>query len=258
MKPQLSLAGLCAASLLAVPAADASTLITSPTGGHIPAASVPGIVDFDYDAYAVLGGFDNVSYTSHTDAYSWDHPNLADVNPAIGNQTGWTHLSRWVAFSLENDAQVTIRIDAADGVTFPDQNNPGSFVDAGDDLIPAFTLWSGFESRKEDSSLGLANPNGGHRFDNDGDETTWMDDLVYVAHDGNASNSMFVEATLDLPAGSYTMNIAGSRDGAFVPGTVPGDLRKGFTLTLTTVPEPSRALLLAAAFAGCAMIRRRR
>ena len=121
-------------------------------------------------------------------------------------------------------------------------------------LVPAFTLWAGFEADAEDGSLGLGDPSGGHRWDNDGNETFWADVLDYRSHDGNLGNASFVEQTLMLAAGDYTINIAGSKDGVFDP---LGGLRKGFAATLTTVPEPSVAALLGLFLAG-ALARRRR
>ena len=227
-----------ATTLFASVAGVGATTIVSPGD----AGNIPGVNDFEYDTYFVLGDDHQAIWTGDTDAYSWDHPNLASANPDLGNQTGWTHLTRWVAFTLTDDAQVTIRIEQAGGVMIPDQNNPGEFIGAGADLIPAFTLWAGFEADAEDGTLGLGDPSGGHRWDNDGNETFWADVLDYRSHDGNLGNAPFVEQTLALTAGDYTFNIAGSKDGAFDPG---GGLRKGFAATITTIPEPSAAALLA-------------
>ncbi|MGI9239585.1 MAG: PEP-CTERM sorting domain-containing protein, partial [Verrucomicrobiales bacterium] len=209
---------------------------------------------FQYDSYYVLGADHQAGWTGDTDAYSWDHPNLASANPDLGNQTGWTHLTRWVAFTLTEPVQLTIRIEQTDGVMIPDQNNPGELIGAGADLVPAFTLWSGFEADAEDGSLGLGDPSGGHRWDNDGNETFWADVLDYRSHDGNLGNGAFVEQTLFLPAGDYTMNIAGAKDGAFDPS---GGLRQGFAATLTTIPEPSALALLGVCAIGFLNRRRR-
>ena len=228
---------------------NAATVVTPGDAG-----AIPGVIDFSYDTYFLLGDDHAASWSQDTDAYSWDHPSLANANPALGNQTGWTHLSRWIAFTLTSDANLTIRIDAVSGVMYPDQNDPGNFLAAGDDLIPAFTMWTGFEQNKENGALGLNDPAGGHRWDNDGDETFWMNDLVYKTHDGNLGNASFVEMTMFLAAGNYTMNIAGSKDGVFDPIGV----RDGFSASLTTVPvpEPSAAILLGVA--GAMAFRRRR
>lgn len=245
MKPSL----LCLGTILSSAFVAGAATIVSPGD----AGNIPGVNTFQYDRYYVLGDDHEASWESDTDAYSWDHPNLASANPALGNQTGWTHLTRWIAFTLERPAELTIRVEAAAGVMIPDQNNPGEFIAAGDDLIPAFTLWAGFEADAEDGTLGLGDPSGGHRWDNDGDETFWMDVLQYRSHDGNLGNAAFVEQTLSLPAGDYTMNIGGSKDGAF---DTAGGLRKGFSATLTTIPEPSAAALSMIAVAG--LLRRRR
>ena len=177
--------------------------------------------------------------------------------PQLRQSRWYLHLTLlsflFVAFTLTAPADLTIRIEATDGVMIPDQNNPGEFIGAGADLVPAFTLWAGFEADAEDGRLGLGDPSGGHRWDNDGDETFWMDVLQYRSHDGNLGNAAFVEQTLALPAGDYTLNIAGSKDGQFDP---TGGLRKGFAATLTTVPEPSVSALLA--LFGIGLLRRRR
>lgn len=219
--------------------------------------AIPGVVDFSYDHYFVLGGDHVAAWTSDTDAYSWDHPNLVSANPSLGNQTGWTHLSRWIAVRVEVPTTLTIRFEATGGVLIPDQNVPGNFVTAGSDLIPAFTLWQGFEADREDASLGLGDPQGGHRFDNDGNETAWADQLSFVTHEANEGGALFVEATLALAAGDYTINLAGNKGDVFDPGTVAGDLRKGYSATLTTIPEPG-VLLLVAIAAGAGLCRRSR
>ena len=71
------------------------------------AGSIPGVNTFQYDSYFVLGADHQANWTGDTDAYSWDHPNLASANLDLGNQTGWTHLTRWVAFTLTESAQLT-------------------------------------------------------------------------------------------------------------------------------------------------------
>ena len=236
---------------LATPAL-ASTFVTPGDAGNIP-----GVESFSYDHYYSIGNGQAASLIAHTDAYSWDHPNLASDNPALGNQTGWTHLTQWVALSLAEPMDLTIRIAATSGVLAPDQNNPGEFVEAGDSLIPAFTLWSGFEVLAENGQLGIQDPAGGHRWDNDGDETFWADQLQYVAHEGNEGGASSIERTLSLAAGDYTINIAGHQPGAFDPAVLGGQLRQGFDATFTAVPEPGSATLAALAL-GLGCIRRRR
>ena len=228
----------------------ASSLLAASTSGLIAATSVlpgdegniPGVNTFEYDTYFVLGSDHSAAWTDDTDAYSWDHPMLASDDPTLGNQTGWTHLTRWVAFSLVEASTVDITIGQVGGVLIPDQNNPGETLEAGADLVPGFTLWAGFEADGEDRSLGFANPQGGHRWDNDGNETAWADVLDYRLHDGNDAGAAVIEASIFLPAGDYTLNIAGAKPGAFDPS---GGLRQGFAASLvTSVPEPSSALLL--------------
>ena len=148
-----SLKPFFAASLFTLAPAGATTFV-SPGD----AANIPGVESFSYDHYYSIGNGEAASLVSNTDAYSWDHPNLASDNPALGNQTGWTHLTQWVALSVAEPIDLTIRIAATSGVLIADQNNPGEVIEAGDQLIPAFTLWSGFEALAENGRLGLQDP----------------------------------------------------------------------------------------------------
>jgi len=218
------------------------------------AGAIPGVVDFDYDYFYVMGDDHSASFSNWTDAYSWDHPQLASADPVLGEQTGWTHLTKWLAFTVTESVSLTIRLEAVDGIMYPDQTDPGEFLAAGDDLVPAFTLWSGFEANKENGSLGTNDPNGGHRWDNDGNLTTWMDQLSYFSHDGNLSGGSVLEKTLTLPAGNYTMNIAGNKGGIYDSSGV----RDGFLATLTTTPVPEPSSLLMLGLSAAALLRRKR
>ena len=222
-----------------------STVVAPGDPGAIPGQ--PASPDnFPYDNYYVFGSDHTATWTSDTDAYSWDHPNLQAMTPEL---TGWTHLTRWIAITTTSAVDLTIRIDRASGVRIQDPQDPLNMVDAGADLVPAFTLWSGFMANVVAS--------GGHEWDNNGNDTPWMQGiLTYLTSEGNAGNAGFVDVTVSLPAGNYTLNIGGSKDGPFDPGVVPGDLRKGYTATLTTVPEPSVTVL--AALCGLGLVLRRR
>ncbi|MEM9480821.1 MAG: PEP-CTERM sorting domain-containing protein [Verrucomicrobiota bacterium] len=250
----LAIAHVSPAASISVPADDNTFL-----------AGIPGVTSFEYDAYIQIGGIDSISWTKDTDAYSWDHPNLNSAFNAgspsnLDNQTGWTHLTKWVALRVLTPVDLTIRIDQASGVMVPDQNNLGQFFAAGDDLVPAFTMWTGVEDQAESGAGGPFDPGGqgGHRWDNDGNETIWMDQLAYLTHDGNLTNQDFVEQTISLGPGFYTLNVAGALDGPFSAGNGQSDLRKGFGLTLTSIPEPSASLLLGISFVGLAISWRRR
>ncbi len=240
---KLSFLSLPHVTFLSVLATLASTRGATTVAPGDPGA-IPGVNTFVYDNYYVMGNDHTATWIADTDAYSWNHPNLGN------GLTGWTHLSRWVALTTTTAVDLTIRLEQAGGVMIPDNNNPGNFVEAGGDLVPAFTIWSGLMPDVVAS--------GGHQWDNDGDGTPWMQGhLTYVASEGNFGNAPFIEVTLSLPAGDYTLNFAGSKDGAFDPGVVPGDLRKGYEATFTTVPEPSALLLSLVTLVGFLGRRRR-
>ncbi len=70
-----------------LPATLSATTVVTPGDPN----NIPGVNDFAYDHYYALGDDHTAIWTSDSDAYSWDHPNLASANPALGNQTGWTN-----------------------------------------------------------------------------------------------------------------------------------------------------------------------
>lgn len=208
---------LAAAVALASPGAEAATI----TAGD------PSVGGVGYTWTVAIGGDDDGSMTGHVGARSWNEP----ANPP--GLKGWTHTSNWAAITLAEPAQLTITIVRTAGV-------PNGTSVAGDQLYPAFTLFSGHELSGTDD----------HQYNNAGD-TDWLDEISYLDHRANPGDGT-VSATFSLAAGAYSLAIGSD------PGDVAISGRHGYTARLLTapVPEPGTALLVAVGAAGLALRRR--
>jgi len=165
-----------------------------------------------------LGAADNSgAMVRHVGALSFSDP----INAGDPIGTGWTHTSDWVAFELTAPASVTIQLDRTAGV-------PNGTDVAGDQLYPAFALYSGWDNDDGDD----------HVYNSSGN-FAWAEDLNYIGNEPNAGGASSVAKTFDLDAGSYSIALGGNP-----PGSI-GSGRQGYTATITTqpVPEPSAFVL---------------
>lgn len=180
---------------------------------------------------------------------------------------------RYFRFTLDTPMLITVSITALDF------NN----------LLPGFSIYSGLGHAATDSafpdfdgalitqqylqSLGAPTREGAfdalHTWKIANEPATSFADLAtltYVGHaaDGTAANygsapgingdgtaDGFVTATFDLPAGAYTLVVGGAN--YFSTDATS----RGFDATVTNVPEPTSALLIATGFAALGLARRR-
>jgi hypothetical protein len=165
-----------------------------------------------------LGAADNSgAMVRHVGALSFNDP----INAGDPDGTGWTHTSDWVAFELLTPASVSIQLDRTPGV-------PNGTDVAGDQLYPAFALYSGWD-----------NDDGDHHVYNNSGNFGWAEDLNYIGNEPNAGGATSVTKSFDLVAGLYSIALGGNP-----PGSI-GSGRQGYTATITTqpVPEPSALVL---------------
>lgn len=146
-------------------------------------------------------------------ASSWSDPEA----PVVGE--GRTRASHWVALRLRSPSRVTIRHSAKTGVIDPLGLVPGET--GGEDLRPAFTLYTGWQNAGPDETT----------YNSQG-EIAWADALRYRAHavDTGAGEAI---ASYELPAGLYSIALGGIGEAGFDPG------RQGYEATLSIL---SRAL----------------
>lgn len=217
----------------------ASTLILA-TAGH--AATV--ISDYDNSTGPSDPGFlyiDKVIMSS-TDSWSdtasvggWSYRN---TNGAANPNRGWGHTSDWFLLELTNPAHVYITMAGAD---------PQAWA--------GFVIYAG-ESTNDDASeahnysnngLQIAALNGGWDFNGPGNTPG----LTYVGHGHSSSQSPDAAGSWSLGPGLYTIAFGNAADSATAPTA------KEFAVNITTIPEPSAALLSILA-AGAFGFRRRR
>jgi hypothetical protein len=168
-----------------------------------------------YGWLITMNGADTATDVRHVGAWSWeDNALFSDGDPTVG----WTHTSDWVKLSLFNTSSFTIRLQR-------EANVAGASADSLS-MFPSFTIWSGWD---EDGTQG-------HTYNNTNNAgPVWAEDLTYIDHFDN-STATFIERTYSLGTGNYTLAL-----GSNAPATDPA--RQGYRFTMTTVPEPSAAIL---------------
>jgi len=212
-----------ALALLACASSNAATIINAdPADGGI-----------GYAWTATIGANGSVATPNVGDSsvgvWSWN-----DTAFAGADQMGWTHTTSWMALELTESAILTIIMGRNESVPFLDGFR------ATDNLFPSFTIWKGWDNSGSD----------GHIYPNNA-LIGWAEGLTELVGLVDNSTEPTAELTLNLEAGLYTIAL-GSQGPA-----VGGLPRQGFSASLTTIPEPSSALLAACA-AGIAALRRRR
>ena len=198
-----------------------------------------------------------------------------------------SHKLRAFKFSMAQSGNVQIRVE---GISFVSGSTSYSALPR-----PAFSIYQGLAHESpalgdhdtssisatyNDTTYGRSNWQGSFRALNDwkignDDGLTFADlsSFTYVGNgaDGSAANygaaagisgdgiaDGMVDQTLSLNPGSYSLFVGGAQyyDLLNTGGDATG--RYGFSVTLTTIPEPSALSLLAIGLGALAMIRRRR
>ncbi len=205
----------------AIHTAAAATLQFRPAGR--PTEGVP------YDWEVQMSSSDTTTFTRHVGAWSWEDNALFDPgDPSVG----WTHTSDWLKLQLTADTKLTFRFEREANVAGANATSPSMF--------PSFTLWSGWDVDGVQDHTYNNNNNSG---------PVWAEDLTYMTHVDNSTET-FVERTWDLQAGNYTFAL-----GSNAPASDP--TRQGYRVTLTTVPEPSAAMLAVLGLGAWTQRRRR-
>ena len=188
-----------------------------------------------YQWQATFSANDSGSFSSHVGAWSWEDEGIFEEGePAVG----WTHTSNWVAVTLTETSYVTIRLESNALVPFTGSGNIGGFAPT-DNFYPSFTLWSGWDNDGEDN----------HTYNNHGN-VDWAEDITFIGLKEN-NTEHFAEATFLLTAGNYSLVLGSNAPSESNPP------RQGYLATITTIPEPSTALLGFIAL-GAMSLRRRR
>jgi hypothetical protein len=202
------------------------------TAGSVTDLSLSG-EGIPYRKLVTLNPLDSAAFNRHVGAWSWQDSSLFGPGE---DPVGWTHTSDWAKITLTAPASLTIRMERQEGV----QVDPVT-VASTSSMFPSFTLLSGWDTDGDQV----------HMYNNDG-VIAWAEDVTYLAHFANSTES-FIEFTIpDLAAGNYTIAL-----GSFAPSS--DTARQGYRATFTTaVPEPGSTLLLTLVSGALASRRRRR
>lgn len=194
----------------AVPQGFSFTLLTSQTA---PVDLVPNTFDppsggVGYNHTIVAKPGLNGSFKDHVGAWSWEDNDLFEPGqPAVG----WTHTSKWVQVKVLEDSLFTLTLDRDATVPWASPDNPDpNQVAATSKMYPSFTLYRGVDQDGGDH----------HTYNNKG-KVAWAEDLTYLAHVDNSSETSVIRS-FRLPAGDYTF-VVGSNSSATT------NLRQGFS-----------------------------
>jgi len=153
-----------------------------------------------------VGNF-NARLTGVVGASSWSDPGSLPAGE------GWTRASSWVALRLRSPSRVTIRLSRAAGIIDPLGILPGET--GGDDLVPAFALYSGWQGA---GAEGIRYPGTA--------SIPWATALTYRFHQRDDGDGI-VEGAYILPAGLYTLALGGVGGTGFDAG------RQGYVANLS-------------------------
>lgn len=210
--------------LFSAVSAAASTIVTA----------APGATGIPYRHTITMAGTDSAAVTRHIGAWSWEDNTL--FNAGNGEPpVGWTHTSDWVALTLLQPAELTLRLERQEGVASPTAQDPANIAGV-TSMFPSFTLYSGWDTDGDQL----------HTYNNRG-AIAWSS-ITYVDHLDNSTQT-FVQRTWNLPAGNYSLAL-----GSNAPATDTN--RQGYLATFATVPEPASASL--GLLSAALLLRRRR
>lgn len=160
----------------------------------------------------------NAALNGIVGASSWSDPE------SLSADEGRTRSSSWVALRLRFPSLVTIRLSRAANIPDPLGILPGDT--GGGDLRPAFTVYSGWQESGSDNTT---YPNKS--------SIPWAGSLSYHSHaldDGSGS----VEASIELPAGDYSIALGGIGTDGFDEG------RQGYEAGLSILSRALPATIL--------------
>jgi hypothetical protein len=163
---------------------------------------------------------------------------------STGATYGWTHTSDWAVLTLTEAASLTIVMGGNSSI--PDPMTDGATMLPTDKLMPSFSIWYGTYAYAEWSTK--------HTYSNTTD-ISWAAGISGIAGYVDNSTEDTASLTIDLPAGVYTIALGSNNPS----GNSSSDPTQGYYATFATspIPEPSIAMLGAAAL-GMSSFRRRR
>lgn len=188
-------------------------------------------VAFPYQAKASFEVIDSWNSTASVGGWSY-----VDLDPAKNQNRGWGHTSRWYLIEINDPTTFQLELSSTDGST-----------------RPGFVLYLG-ESIEDV-------PGAAHTYSNNGNQMATLNagwdkngaggtpSLSYVAHGFNRDGSSLV-SSVNLAPGLYSLAIGNGADSRSNPGG------RALSITMSTIPEPSSALL--GALGALALLRRRR
>ena len=187
-----------------------------PNGIDSGSGETTGGISYAWTVSAV--GNLNAALNGIVGASSWSDPE------SLSHDEGHTRASSWVALRLRFPCLVTIRLSRAANIPDPLGILPGDT--GGEDLRPAFTIYSGWQESGSDSTI---YPNKS--------SIPWAGSLSYHSH-AIDNGSGTVEASIELPAGDYSIALGGIGTVGFDEG------RQGYEADLSILSRALPATIL--------------
>lgn len=188
-------------------------------------------VAFPYEAKVAFSVTD--SWDTTTSVGGWSY---VDLDPTKNPNRGWGHTSSWFLIETTEASRLQLTLSSLDATS-----RPGFVLFAGESVEDIPGSLHTYSNNGNDMELLNAgwdkNGTGGTR------------GLEYVAH-GYSDADASLLASINLAPGIYTLAVGNGADSNTNPGG------RSLSVAITTVPEPSTALL--GALGALALLRRRR
>jgi hypothetical protein len=173
--------------------------VTSPTYpgcaiNETPTGNDGGI---GYEWTVKMGKIDKATLINFVGAKS-----MSEIPPFyVSPDVGWTHTSNWIALEVTATTKLTVKVSRIEGVPFVVLDAENKLFSKGysrDKLVPGIAIYNGWDNTSCED----------HRYNPSGN-VDWST-LVWMGNNLNTAQKSFVEYSIKLIPGKYTIAVGGT------------------------------------------------